>query len=237
MADIRVVVWNVEWQSCDSRRGRQIREIIEAEAPDLVFLTEAYSGTLPLREAAASPDYGYQTSDGRRKVLMYSRESWAGVQTHGETDMPLGRCVSALTRVRGTQLWCCGVCVPWMMAHVATGAKNRRAWEEHRRFLDAFPNALGNTPPAVPAILGGDFNQTIPQSRAPDECYNALLKATGHLRCVTSGLLPGACSLDVDHVFVSRHFEVNDVRVLPNLGVTGKPLSDHDGISLDLSFQ
>jgi hypothetical protein len=64
--------------------------------------------------------------------------------------------------------------VPWSHAHVSTGRRDRKSWEDHIAFLSALIAYEGLVDPAYPTILVGDFNQTVPPKRAPEEARKLL---------------------------------------------------------------
>lgn len=72
-----------------------------------------------------------------------------------------------------------GVCVPWEAAHVSTGHKNRKRWEDHITYLRALKNQLRKSARDVPTVLVGDLNQTLPPFRAPVPARDLLLAIVG----------------------------------------------------------
>lgn len=233
--EIRLVVWNVAWRRTSSRRGKTIRERIERENPDIVVLTEGYPATLGLHEAASDAEYGYGVSD-RRKVLIYSRAPWRQVETLDASVEPSGRLVAGVTSICGIDIMCMGVCVPWKMAHVSTGRRDRTHWQDHRQYLHTFGRYF-SAKPRGPTIVAGDFNQHIPRIRQPMDVSTELLGALpAPMSCVTTSDSSGIDGL-IDHVFVSQDFRPLEVRGLSNMGNDGDKLSDHVGLSLKLELR
>jgi endonuclease/exonuclease/phosphatase family metal-dependent hydrolase len=233
--EIRVVVWNVAWRKGHSKSGRMIRSLIEQEDLDLVFLTEGYPGALNIHEAKSDPDYGYAISN-RRKVLLYSRTPWRDVVALEDSVSPSGRLVSGVARISGADISCFGVCVPWKMAHVSTGRRDRSQWQDHKQFLQTFGRHLGANG-GRPTIVAGDFNQHIPRKRQPVEVFEQLVAALpAPMTCVTASGSSGVYDM-IDHVFVSEHFRAIGVRALSNRGEDGRVLSDHHGLSVKLQLR
>jgi len=234
MAAVRVVVWNVQWRLPQSEVGRAINDVIRREQADLVFLIEGHLGSLELNEIASHPNYGYGVGR-RRKALLYSSAPWSDAATMADSSMPSGRFVSGRTAVNGVDILCCAVCVPWKMAHVSSGRRDRHPWEDHRLFLEGF-STLELFSGSMPTIVAGDFNQHLPRRTAPLAIHDLLVRSMPtSLRCITSGRIGGGHH-SIDHIFVSHHFKVSEVRTISNIGPDGRRLSDHVGLAVDLSI-
>lgn len=233
---LSLVVWNVQFRRAASGRGRLLREAIAACAPDLVCLTEGHPDFLDLPHLVVpAGGYGYPAADGRRKVLLWSRAPWQAVDPVGDASMPPGRYVAGRTLTPVGMVAVHGVCIPWAQAHVATGRRDRRPWEDHLLYLDGLRRVLA-TPPPLPAILAGDFNQAIPRRHAPQAVFQALMDAMpSHLRCVTAGPVPPDGLAAIDHVAVTPGLAVLDWRALPRYGPGDVELSDHFGLHLTLA--
>ena len=77
---MKVVNWNVNWATPRSKRSPEILNRINEHAPEIVCLTETHAGLLQGGHAiCAGPDHGYGIQKIRRKVLLWSRESWERV--------------------------------------------------------------------------------------------------------------------------------------------------------------
>jgi len=89
---MRLAVWNVQWASARSSRGREIRRILQARDADLICLTEGSACLLPDSgySILSDPDYGYLSTDGLRKVLLWSRWPWRDVDIVGAAELPSG---------------------------------------------------------------------------------------------------------------------------------------------------
>jgi len=87
-------------------------------------------------------DYGYAAPPGRRKVMLWSRTPWEAVDALGDVALPTGRYVAGRTQTPAGPLNVVGVCIPWARAHVSTGRRNRRPWEDHLADLAALEQPL-----------------------------------------------------------------------------------------------
>ena len=230
-----LVVWNTEWASPRSSRGQIILRHIVTQEPDILCLTESVIGFAPEggHAVASDPDYGYQAAPARRKVILWSREPWQHADSQGVAGLPSGRFVEAHTRTPVGMILVTGVCVPWRDAHVRTGQRNRRPWEDHLAFLNALPS-LTKRLGTGPALLVGDFNQRIPPVRTPARAAAALARVTEPFQLATGGLISGLSQQCVDHVALSRDLVVHSVQGLP-AEHAGIALSDHPGIVVRFS--
>lgn len=234
---VRVAVWNVEWAGPGTKRGREISRILEEAHPDVVCITEGYEGLLPEdgHWVESDADYGYPLKAGRRKVILWSRTPWANVDDAGNTGLPGGRYVEGVTTTRIGAIRIVGVCIPWREAHVRTGRRDRRPWEDHRKYLASLRPILDRNTPGHPEIVLGDFNQRIPRSRVPKEVFRELKKVfDGKYTISTAGELAGAKSLAIDHVAHTQALRRENVRVIPAETEDGLRLSDHLGLVVDL---
>ena len=210
---ISVGCWNVNWATSSSKRGRFFQALFNT---DLICVTEGYESLLP-RDGyiiASQENYGYKTSQGQRKVILWSKEKWDDIDNIGSIDMPSGRYIAGTTM--GIRF--IGVCIPWKMAHVSTGRKDRRQWEDHLSFINklSFRNNK--------FVLLGDFNQHIPPIKQPSFVSSALIKKISKLKVITSGI-------GLDHIVVSEDLNSSLVKIISTEGN-----SDHDGITCRLNF-
>ena len=231
-----ILLWNLEWASPRSQRGRRIRSRVAELAPNIVCLTEATAAMLPDDGFVldAQPDYGYGATGDRRTVLLWSRSPWSAVDRVGDEALPGGRYVSGVTQ--GTRF--VGVCVPWRDAHVRTGRRDREPWEDHRRYLGALHGVVRTHAAAPePLVVLGDLNQRVPRYRQPPAVYAALQRVLGEglLACPTADDADWV-QAQIDHLFVGAGAVVLDVRVLPRVADDGLRLSDHDGLMVRLSI-
>lgn len=228
---VTVVNWNVAWARPGTPRGEEILRRIAAARPHVICLTEANLDFLPSDGylIASAADYGYNAPKGRRKALLWSRCPWENVDTVGSATLPEGRFVAGTTATDAGPLRFIAVCVPWRDAHVHTGRRDRRPWEDHITYLQGLIDLLGKRS-LDGTILLGDFNQTLPRTRAPLEAYRLLRIVSGlGLNFVTDGLLGERGTPTIDHVAVGPGLTVSRLSVLSNDG-PDKQLSDHYGI-------
>ena len=230
---LRLILWNIEWATPRSRRGRVIQGIVSELQPDLICVTEGVATMLP--EAGhtieADGDYGYEGTGDRRKVLLWSRWPWEDVDTVGESAMPGGRFVAGTT----AGLRVVGVCVPWRDAHVRTGRGDRACWEDHLAYLAGLRRVLE----AIdgPAVLAGDFNQRVPRRGQPARVYEALREALGSSwRVVSESVVDEDGGQLIDHVVVGGGVLGEVTGVLPRRAPDGVRLSDHPGVLAEVGL-
>lgn len=227
---MRIVVWNTQWAVPGSKRGAVLSEQIQQQKPDLICLTEAQAGLLPQEGHVieSSPDYGYPLKPGRRQVILWSKHPWSEVSLHENLDFPSGRIVSGITQ--GARLL--GVCIPWSAAHVCSGRKDRKNWEDHLLYLDALKRLLTELDQNLPLAIMGDFNQRLPRSRQPVYAYEKLIDvlSTG-LTVHTSGSLGPEGNQLIDHIATTSELEFYDLTVLDREYMDGMRLSDHFGVT------
>ena len=235
---LNLVTWNVQWATPRSRRRTEILTRIDQARPELVCLTETHIGLLSQEghTICSQPDYGYRLREGRRKVMLWSREPWEQVDDAGHHSMPPGRFVSGVTQTSLGHVTVVGVCIPWSRsrAEASRGSERRDPWEDHAQYLAGLADVLGRAP-TERLIVMGDFNQMVgPRSRAPLELRSALQKTfPPGMRIATSDLaFEGRRS--IDHVAVSDDLAVESLDVITNMH-DGTRLSDHFGIVAELS--
>lgn len=234
--EFTLVTWNVEWRAAASADASLIKQRMFACQPDIICLTEAPADFFRNDDGhvvMAQPDYGYPNPDSRRKVLLWSRNPWANTDSTGHPDLPSGRFVSSTTETTAGPIKVIGVCVPWSAAHVNTGRRDRRRWEEHLRYLHNLEAII--SPDCHATVVIGDFNQTIPRRTAPIEVYAALEESIlSRLVVATTGVIDANGSSSIDHVAHSRDLAARDVHVLSRFAPSGRALSDHFGIMCQL---
>lgn len=233
---LRLGVWNAEWARSGSEKGDAIEKLLKDEAFDFVCLTEAYEDLLSSNgyTISSEPDYGYPIRLGRRKVVLWSRRPWTHVDDVGSDTLPSGRFVCGITSSPIGAVRVVGVCVPWRGAHVTTGRKNRRPWEDHAQYLQGLTSFLQELPDAEFTILAGDFNQRIPRARAPSSVFGALVTALNRFHVATSGLVQPIGSHVIDHVAHGGNLVTINVTGWSGTRSDGLRMSDHDGVCVEL---
>lgn len=227
--ELSIVNWNVEWRQPQGRAARILRQRIFASDPDVICLTESYRDFLPSGHMIeAEADYGYAIREGRRKVLLWSKRPWMGVDAIGHPKLPGGRFIRGQTETLIGSLDVVGVCIPWASAHVTSGRRDRRRWEDHIAYLEALADIMPTQPSRL--VVMGDFNQTVPRTAAPLSVYQMLDKVLlSQLSVVSSGWVePLGCPL-IDHICTSRDLSAVSVLSLSNVD-SGRQITDHVGV-------
>ena len=235
---LRVITWNVEWATPSSPRTSEILRRIGRHAPEVVCLTETHVGLLPQdgHIICSQPDYGYAIKEGRRKVLLWSREPWVQVDDVGIDSMPPGRFVAGVTNTSLGAVTVFGVCVPWFGSRTEARRKLERKmqWEDHGQYLVGLTKVLGGIS-ANRTIVMGDFNQIIgPGSRARRELRLALQRTFPPSMPIVTSELAFQGRRSIDHIALSDDFAVESPEVISNIHA-GQELSDHFGVIADLS--
>jgi len=233
----RIVVWNIAWRRLVSPAGAKIRARIDRLRPDVICVTEGHTDFFPRRGemVAAVADYGYSPQPGRRKVMLWSRQPWSAVDRLGDRQMPTGRFVVGETQTPLGPVRMAGLCIPWSHAHVATGRRDRKIWQDHQTYLFGLEHFLGRESFEIPTILAGDFNQTIPRSRAPMPLYEQLIATLApSFNVATAGQLAKFKKPPIDHLAATTELAAASIRPIPNLERSGKQLSDHIGLCIDM---
>ena len=233
---LSIVNWNVEWRLPQSRAAQGLRNRIAEQSPDVICLTESYRTFLPSGHVIeAEADYGYSIREGRRKVLLWSRQPWSNIDSVGHAELPSGRFIRGTTETPLGAIDVLGVCIPWAGAHVTSGRRDRRRWEDHLAYLSALAKVVPVDPSRL--LVVGDFNQRVPRTSSPVAAYGALHEAIlSRLRLVTMGTVePVACQL-IDHIAVSSDLTAQAVHSLSNMD--GElSLTDHVGVVAKLGLR
>jgi exonuclease III len=224
---LSVINWNLEWKPKTSRAGKAMASLISESRPNIACLTESFTGFLDqqgLIPIYADSDYGYPQIEGRRKVALWSRSSWSEVTTT-LPGAPTGRFVSGLTNTAIGPVRVHGVCIPWEAAHVSTGRRDRSRWEDHCTFIEALSSYANLVDQEHPTILIGDFNQTIPPRRAPEQARAVL----DYLLTKFERASPRDAEMRVVcHTLHTLHFRARGAVDLPK-SLPGLRLTDHNG--------
>ena len=227
MDPVRVATWNVKFASSRSREFRNIRERIAEIDADILVLTETTADLVPEGGyvARGGPDWGYKDKPGRRKVLLWSR--WPITDVSNEIYVPGGRHVSATVKAPIGPVRVHAVCVPWSLAHVSGGRKNREPWQDHIAFLQALGGVLGleAEDPVIrdlPVIVAGDINQREQPrpygNQKARKLWARVLEDAG-LRLVTDEAM-------IDKVAAGDGLDASDPQLFPP-----EKMSDHHAVS------
>jgi endonuclease/exonuclease/phosphatase family metal-dependent hydrolase len=233
--DIRVALWNVQWARPGSARGTEVRERLLACDADIICVTEGFSGLLPEggHHILSHPDFGYATRDDRRKVLLSSRWPWEGVDVIGLPELPTGRFARGRVSTPFGEITVIGVCIPWRMAHVTTGRRDRRPWQDHETYLIGLERILSQESASGNLLVVGDFNQRFTMRQSQPEIHGQLRAALKNLNVCTAGPINGVDRPSIDHVAHSAGLVPLAVSGWNATGRTGLALSDHFGLSVD----
>ena len=231
---MRVLTWNLEFGRSGTARARLTDTEIARHSPDVICLTETHLDRLPEDDHTiwADPAYGYPAPADRRKVGLWSRYGWADVDLLGDPDLPGGRFVAGTTTTPLGAVRVIGVCIPWRMAHVSTGRRDRVPWEDHLRYLQALAGVVAN-PTDGHLVVVGDFNQRLSGRWGSAEAAAALRRTFTGMAIATSDPVPGLDRELIDHVAHSDGLVATRVTGISRVqdAVT---VSDHDGVVVDL---
>lgn len=238
---MRIITWNVNWARPDGYRGELIKKVISELEPEVACITEGKKGMFSEGYSIFSDaDYGYKSPAYRRKVILWSKNPWKGIDSVGDDELPGGRYVSATTMTSIGEVKCIGVCIPWRDAHVKSGRKNRKGWEDHESYLKGLKRIL-NKEAQSPLILLGDFNQKLPRPKKngqPIRIYELLMDAIPEkFEIATKGLIAGLDDQFIDHIAHTRDLKAEKIDFInkhhPDLPEFGQ-LSDHYGVVVDI---
>ena len=235
---MRVATWNVQWATPTSRRADEILRRIERHSPEVVCLTEAHVDLLSGQghTISSQTDYGYRTKEGRRKVVLWSREPWGQVDDVGPESMPPGRFVAGVTQTSIGKVTVVGVCIPWFgsRTEAGRGSGRRSRWQDHEEYLTSLTEVLAQAP-RTRLLVMGDFNQAIGSGgRAPTKLRQALLGAFPPTASIATSNVAFRGRSSIDHIALSADLAVASLHVLSN-DQDGRDLSDHFGIVAEVS--
>lgn len=229
---LSIGLWNMQWASRASERGSFFVQRLGELASHVICVTEGHANVLPDggHIITSDSDYGYRHAPGRRKVLLWSCNEWREPDSFGSAFLPPGRFVAGITDTPSGAVRFVGVCIPWRDAHVRTGQRNRKPWDDHLTYLQHLPPLL-RTEHSVPTVLLGDFNQRISRTRQPEHVFSALTATLApDFRVTTAGIIANAPHLAIDHVAISGPLEHVRTDFLSPHNANGVPMSDHFGL-------
>ena len=232
-------MWNGPRQAPDQRGHLRYGGASNRHAPDVICLTEAYTKTW-IQEGhfiCCQPDYGYPIKEGRRKVLLWSKEPWEQVDDAGIDSLPPGRFVSGVTRTSVGEVTVIGVCIPaaGMRTEASRGSERKAQWEDHKQYLAGLTHVLERAP-AKRLIVVGDFNQRIGQVRyAPPPDVRAALQSAmpPHMTMVQPQLGFQGTQMHRPQSALAGDLTAESLGVISNMD-GGTELSDHFGVVADV---
>ena len=228
---LAIATWNTEWREPGSRDGNLIRYRLKALAPDIICLTEAHVGLLHDWGgyiAEGGTDWGGPTFGTRRKALLWSRSPWTDIDIIGCPNLPPGMFVKGMTSTDLGPVSVVGLVIPYHMANVRAGRRDREMWEDHGRYLDALPGIIDALPPH--SIVLGDFNQRIPSMWVPLRYQTMLAKAFAPMQIGTTELIGSDGKRSLDHIALGSGLIASGAAVISNLDDGGRQISDHCGV-------
>ena len=223
--------WNIQWASKQSPRGQAILSTLNHSGAHVSCLTETHASFIGEggHLICADADYGYSIKYDRRKVILWSKEPWEDVDNFGNSDLPSGRFVAGTTQTPVGKLRIIGVCIPWSHAHVTSGQKNRKPWDDHVAFIEHLKPILEAA--SEPTVLVGDFNQSLPRSRAPIRAERVLRELLApRMKVATENIQNETGGRCIDHIAHSQSIRADNVEIVPAVSPQGLRLSDHFGV-------
>ena len=226
---MKILIWNTEWAKPKSKREQIIKDIVQNFSPDIICITEGYLETW--KEfgyvISSTEDYGCNLIEGRRKVILISKEPWENVNEVGDINMPSGRFISGKTK----SIDVIGVCIPWKDAHVNSCKRDKKAWEDHLEYLKGLQSVLIQKQNKT--FVMGDFNQRIPKKYSRQDVYDLMLKTFEDFTIETQNNIQPIDKLSIDH-FASKNSEKCElIESIDNIQ-DGVRLSDHFGLKIIL---
>ena len=230
---MKIGTWNVWRRRPSTPTGSKALEHLRSLSLDVAVLTEAWCDHLgePWNHADGGESGIPRHHENERKVVIASRWPLKEVSTDLDAETP-GRFVSALVDRPEGAFRVIGVCIPWSGSRVRSGTS--KPWEDHLAFLESFRPILEQAE-GEPCIVAGDFNQRVPRASQSRPAAESLERAFKLFDIVTSGVRPGTGKQMIDHIAVSRHFQVTESLEWSGT-LSGTKLSDHDGVLVDLEI-
>ena len=232
MRTLKLINWNVDWAT--GEKASEIVRRVEQHDPDVLCLTETQTElwTQEGHTICSQPDYGYSIKEGRRKVLLWSKEPWEHLDDLGSESLPPGRFVSGVTQAPIGDVAVIGVCIPWSRSRVDTSGVKQ--WEDHRQYLAAFAHVLRRLY-SKRLIVVGDFNQKIRKgSGEPGSLLSALQCAFSPRMTIATTALAFQGDRTIDHIALGEDLAAESLGVISSIYGETK-LSDHFGVVAELS--
>lgn len=229
---IVAATWNTEWREPGSRDGELICARLNDYAPEIVCLTEVNRGLLDDwggYTIDGSDDWGGKAGAGRRKVQLWSRAPWTDVDLVGSSELPPGMFVRGVTETGIGRVTVVGLVIPYHLANVNSGRRDRRMWQDHGQCLAALPSVINSLPPQ--SLVMGDFNQRIPSNWVPRAYQEQLRAAFRPLAIATADVSGPDGRRSVDHIAHGPGLALKSTHMLSNRAEDGREISDHFGVA------
>ncbi len=231
----KLLLWNVQFAK-HTASIKHVENLLAEESIEIACLTESTTDYFSSQQniVRATGDYGYSDHKGKRqKVTLWSREPWSDVNYIGNSGMPAGRFLSGVSQ--GVRF--VGVCIPWSMAHVSSGHKNRKPWEDHKTYLAGLAKVIEEyLESPIPLCVLGDFNQRIPTTNYYAGVYDLLMKALGSHMQVQTASIAGDEKPLIDHIATCSRLRFEQEALIEKSDRLGELLSDHAGVIGELQF-
>ena len=229
--NLTLLIWNTEWAKPNSKREKIIKEIVENISPDIICITEGYIDSWKDYgyTISSNEDYGYKIHQGRRKVILISKTPWNNIDEIGSINIPTGRFISGNTN----NINIVGVCIPWKDAHVKTGKKDKKPWEEHIDYLTELKSILPNLNEQI--LVMGDFNQRIPKKYSRNDVYDLMLNTFQNFNIETKNNIQPINKLSIDHLCTKSIEKILSIESISNFKDEVR-LSDHFGLLIKMEY-
>ena len=159
-----ILTWNLERKKVSSPYGKMAIDHLFEQSPDVMAVSETRTD-FPTNNGftvfAQHPNGHHAANE--RKILIWSKSPWSEVDNLGDKALPIGRFISGVTKTPIGEVRVVGVCIPYHMADVVYGTKDKKPWEQHITFLKILPSILQSY--TRPILIAGDFNQRIPRAK------------------------------------------------------------------------
>ena len=230
---MRVLTWNLERRKVEITYGKLATNHLFFQAPDVMAITETRTN-FPKNDGhtiwAQHPNGHFD--DDERKVLLWSKTPWSDVDDVGDENLPVGRFISGITESRIGKIRVVGICIPYHMADVSHGTKDKKPWEQHIDFLKILPSILEKY--THPIVIAGDFNQRYPLVKYGNkEAAKKMAETFSKYEIVTKGIIDGMSKAGIDHISIDNNLQTKSIWGWPNV-IDGTRLSDHDGAGCEL---
>ena len=233
---MRILTWNLERRKIHTPYGKLAVQHLFSQNPDVMAISETRT-RFPKNEgftAWAQHPQGHFEED-ERKILIWSKKPWTDIDDIGHEKLPKGRFVSGVTQTDIGEVRVVGVCIPYHMADVSFGTKDKKPWQQHIKFLDLLPDVLKKY--KRPIIIAGDYNQRFPRVKYGNRKVSEKMTETFRdFNIVTQGVITGMERAGIDHIALDKRISVKTVWGWSNI-VDGTRLSDHDGAGCEISFK
>lgn len=213
----RIINWNIERRSPTSWQGKSLAQEIESLHPNLVCLTEGWESSTEQWSgySISAPGVAWsEQSEQERKVVLWSHNPWRNAERIDQLEK-IGSAVTGITILGSTDVRVLGVCIPYHFASPLGQEPKAKMWSQHEAFLSKLRPHLKPWLEERPLIVVGDYNRRIPRAWGPRVSYELLVDTFANLKIATSGVLDGVNAQSIDHIALSRHFNVERVIGLP----------------------